>query len=595
VRPLQEGFADRCVRDCARVAGAAPVSAAGSGQGWTRLVSPGLRPGLAALRQRDWPAVRGDLVAGVTVAAYLVPQVLAYAEVAGLPPVTGLWAAVAAVVGYLLVGSSRQLSMGPESTTAIMTAISIAPLAGGDPVRYATLSAVLALLVGAICVVGWAARLGFLADLLSRPVLVGYLAGIALIMISGQLKNVTGVPVTGDSFFAEITSFVSGLSQAHFPTLVLSVAILGFLFGAALLFPRLPGPLLAVLLAAVATASLSLDERGVQVVGAVPSGVPVPELPLVSLGEVALLLLPALGVTVVAYSDTVLTGRAFASRGGHRLDAGQEMLALGAANLAAGLLRGFPISSSGSRTAIGDAVGARSQLYSLVALLVVLVVLFVGSPVLATFPTAALGALVVFAATRLIEVGELRRFARFRRSELTLALVTMMAVLALGVLNGVLAAIGLSILDLLRKLSRPHDGILGFVPGLAGMHDVDDYPGTDRVPGLVVYRYDAPLCFANADNFRQRALAAVEDAPTPTRWLLLNMEANVELDITAADALRTLCDELDARGVVLTLARVKQDLLDDLRRADLLDRIGQDRIFPTLPTAVQAFKNSPGK
>jgi high affinity sulfate transporter 1 len=558
-------------------------------QAWSG-IGTGLRPGLAALRRRDFPPVRADALAGITVAAYLVPQVLAYAQVAGLAPVAGLWAAAAALTAYAVLGSSRQLSVGPESTTALMTAIALAPLATGDPHRYAALAAALALLVGAICLLGRAARLGFLADLLSRPVLVGYMAGIALIMISGQLENVTGIPTEGDTFVAELASFVRGVGEAHLPTLLLSGAVLAFLVAVAALFPRLPGPLVAVLLAAVATALLSLDRFGVEVVGAVPAGLPVPALPAVSAADLVDLLLPAFGVAIVAYSDNVLTGRAFAAKRSYPLDADQEMLALGAANVASGLFHGFPVSSSGSRTVIGDALGSRSQLSSIVSLIAVLAVLVVAGPVLSTFPMAALGALVVFAALRLIDVAEFRRFARFRRSELAIALASTISVLVVGVLYGVLAAVGLSILDLLRKVSRPHDGILGFVPGLAGMHDVDDYSQATTEPGLVVYRYDAPLCFANAENFRRRALAAVDAADPPARWLLLNTEAIIELDVTAADALHTLCDELDRRGVVPALARVKQDLMQDLDASGLRERIGDDRIFPTLPTAVAAFR-----
>jgi sulfate permease, SulP family len=553
-------------------------------------LAAGLRPGLAALRRRDLPAVRGDVLAGITVAAYLVPQVLAYAEVAGLAAVTGLWTAVAALGAYVVFGSSRQLSVGPESTTAIMTAVALAPLASGDGGRYAALAGALALLVGAICLLGRLARLGFLADLLSRPVLVGYLTGIALIMISGQLEKITGVPVDGDTFAAELLSFAASIGRVHLPTVLLAVAVLAFLLIGAKLFPRAPIPLLAVLLAAGATALLTADALGVRVVGSVPQGIPLPALPSVTLTDLTDLLLPAIGVAVVAYSDNVLTGRAFATRNSHPLDADQEMLALGAANVAAGLLQGFPVSSSGSRTVIGDSLGSRSQLSSIVTLLLVVVVLFVGGPVLAAFPTAALGALVVYAALRLIEPAEFRRFARFRRSELALAVATTIAVLVLGVLYGVLAAVALSILDLLRRVSRPHAAVLGFVPGLAGMHDVDDHPGTTTVNGLVVYRYDAPLCFANAEDFRDRALAALDAATAPVRWLVLNTEAIVEIDITAADAVNTLCDELDTRGVVLALARVKQDLLHDLRHSGLAERIGTNRIFPTLPTAVAAFR-----
>jgi high affinity sulfate transporter 1 len=556
-------------------------------------MASGLRPGLCALRAHDGPALRSDLMAGLTVAAFLVPQVLAYAGVAGLPAVTGLWAALAALGCYALLGSSRQLSLGPESTTALLTASTVGPLAAGDPHRYAAIAAALAVLVGAICLLGRLARLGFLADMLSRPVLVGYLTGIALIMIAGQLENVTGVPVEGGAFLADIASFAGHIELVHGPTLGMSATVLAFLIVVGTLLPRIPGPLVAVLLAAAASALLALDRVGMQVVGRVPEGLPVPAVPAITLGDLALLLPAALGVAVVAYSDNVLTARAFAAKQRHPLDSDQELLALGVANLATGFLHGFPVSSSASRTTVGHAVGGRSQLTSVVALLAVLVVLTVGGPVLAALPTAALGALVVYAALRLVDVAELHRIGRFRRSELSIALATTTAVLLLGVLYGVLIAAGLSILDLLRRVSRPHDGVLGYVPGLAGMHDIDDYPNAATVPGLVVYRYDAPLCFANAENFRNRALAALDVEPA-TRWLLLNMEAVIEIDLTAADAVHQLCDELDARGVIPAMARVKQDLLPDLRAGGLADRIGAERIFPTLPTAVAAFRDQQG-
>jgi high affinity sulfate transporter 1 len=530
----------------------------------------------------------------MTVAAYLVPQVLAYAQVAGLAPVTGLWAATAAMAAYALLGSSRLLSVGPESTTAVMTAIAIAPLAAGDAVRYSVLSSALALMVAAICVVGRLARLGFLSELLSRPVLVGYMAGIALVMIGGQLDNVTGVPVEGDGVLAQVASLALRIGAVHPPTVLLALGVLAVLLAVPLVAPRAPAPLIAVLLATGVVALLPPGRFGLAVVGAVPAGLPVPGLPTVTasdLADLAGLVGPALGVAIVAFTDNVLTGRAFADRRGETLDIDRELIALGAANAVAGLVHGFPVSSSGSRTALAHALGARSQLHSVVAVAVVALVLVVGGPVLAAFPTAALGALVLYAAARLVDVGEFGRFARFRRSELALALTTTVAVLVLGVLYGVLVAVALSILDLLRRVSHPHDGVLGFVPGIAGMHDVDDYPQAATVPGLVVYRYDAPLCFANAQDFRRRALAAVAAADPPARWLVLNVEAVVEIDVTAADALRMLCAELAGRGVVVALARVKQDLLVLLDRAGLVDVVGADRIFPTLPTAVAAYRS----
>lgn len=530
------------------------------------------------------------MLAGVTVAAYLIPQVMAYAGVAGLPPVAGLWAIIGSLLVYTVFGTSRQLSVGPESTTALMTAVTLAPLAAGDPSRYAALAVLLALLVGVLCVLGFAARLGFLADLLSRPVLVGYMAGVAIIMIIGQLGKVTGVAVTGEASVDQVRSFVTHLGRVHGPTIILAAGVLVFLLVVGRLLPKLPVPLIAVLLATGVTALFSLGEHGVRVIGTIPAGVPVPGLPAFSGSDVTMLLLPAIGVAVVGYSDNVLTARSFATRNNYRIDANGELLALGTANLAAGVLHGFPVSSSASRTAIGDSLGSRSQVHSLVAVAAVVVVLLVGRPVLAEFPMAALGALVIYAALRLIEIGEFRRIAAFRTSELTLAVATTVGVLLLDVLYGVIVAIGLSILDLLRRIARPHDAILGLVPGLAGMHDIDDFATAKTVPGLVVYRYDAPLCFANAENLRRRALAAVDESPHPVRWFVLNAEANIEVDITAVDALEDLRADLVRRGIVFGMARMKQDLRDLLAPTGFVDRVGEDHIFPTLPTAVRAFQ-----
>ena len=546
-------------------------------------------PGLTVLRgyRRAW--LRGDLIAGVTVAAYLVPQVMAYAGVAGLPPVTGLWAALAPLACYALLGSSRLVSLGPESTTALMTAVAIGPLAAGNPARYAALAATLALLVGLLAVVAWLVRLGFLADLLSRPVLVGYLAGVALIMIAGQLGRLTGVQVTGESFIAQVISFAGRLAQVNSGDVVIAAAVLMFLFTAQSRWPRLPGPLAAVLLSTTVCAIFGLGRHGVALVGHIPAGLPTPGLPKVRLSDVRELILPALGVLLVAFSDVVLTGRAF-ERGSESIDANQELLALGVSNVGAGLLRGFPISSSGSRTAIGLAAGAHTQAYSLITLASILGVLLFARPVLASFPEAALGAIVVYAAVRLIDVQAFRRLAAFRRSEFVLALAACAGVLVFDILYGVLAAVGLSVAELLWRVGRPHDAIQGLVPGMAGMHDVDDYPQAETIPGLVVYRYDAPLFFANAQDFRRRALTAAGSGPGQPRWFILNTEANVEVDFTALEAVEAVRAELGRRGIIFALARVKQDLLDDLVAFGLAEKIGEQRIFPTLPTAVAAYR-----
>ena len=551
-------------------------------------------PGLAQFQgyQRAW--LRGDVLAGLTVAAYLVPQVMAYATVAGLPPVAGLWAAIAPLAVYALLGSSRQLSAGPESTTALMTAVVLAPIVAGDPARYAALAATTALLVGAICLLGGIARLGFLANMLSRPVLIGYMAGIAIVMIASQLGKTTGVAVEGDEFIDQITSFAAGIEQMHWPTVVMAASVLLLLVSLARWIPRAPGPVIAVLAATACVAAMSLVGFGIVVVGEVPSGLPTPGLPPVSLSDLATLVVPSVGIAIVAFSDNVLTARAFATRRGEEIDANAELRAVGMCNITAGVTHGFPVSSSGSRTAIADIVGSRTQLYSVVALGCVVVVLIFAGGLLAMFPVAALGALVIFAALHLIDIAEFRRLARFRRSELILALATTAAVLGFGVLYGVVVAVGLSILELLRRLAHAHDSILGFVPGIAGMHDIDDYPGATRLPGLVVYRYDAPLCFANAEDFRTRALAAVNDNPEPVEWFVLNAESNVEVDLTALDALEQLRIELVGRGIVFAMARVKQDLRESLGAAGMLDDIGEHRIFMTLPTAVDEFKARDG-
>ena len=544
---------------------------------------------MATLVHYERRLLRGDVLAGLTVAAYLVPQVLAYASLAGLPPVAGLWAAVPALAAYALLGTSRLLSAGPESTTALMTAAVVGPLAAGDPGRYASLASTLAVTVGVLCLVSRLLRLGFVADLLSRPILVGYLAGVALIMIASQLGKLTGVPVDGDAFVPQVFSFVTGLPSSNVATTVFAVSVLAFLFGLQRLAPRVPGPLLAVLLATAAVALLDLDHHGVRVVGAIPSGIPAPALP--DLRGVPGLLLPAVGVLLVGYSDTILTARSFAGRAGdERIDANQELVALGAANIAAGLWRGIPVSSSGSRTALAQAAGGRTQAYSLVTLVLVVATLLFAGPLLTRFPVVVLAAIVVYAAVRLIDIAGFRRLARFRRSELVLALSALAGVLVFDILYGVLLAVGLSVAEMLARVARPHDAVQGLVPGLAGMHDVDDYPQARTVPGLVVYRYDSPLFFANADNFRRRALAAVDDHDGPVAWFVLNTEANVEVDITALDALDGLRRDLADRGIVFALARVKQDLLDDLDAFGLAAEVGTDRIFPTLPTAVAAYE-----
>jgi high affinity sulfate transporter 1 len=547
-------------------------------------------PGLKRLRSYRSAWLRGDIIAGITVAAYLVPQCLAYAELAGVQPIAGLWAILPPLLIYALLGSSPQLSVGPESTTAVMTAAAIMPLVAGDSSNYASLCSLLALLVGSVCCVAAFARLGFLADLLSKPILVGYMAGVAVIMIVGQLGKISGMSLKAESLFGQIGEFSGHLSEIHPPTLILAAAVLIFLLVVQRRFPNAPGPLLAVLLATSAVYLFDLNERGIAVIGEIPAGLPSLKVPRgFSSQQLVYLLSSAIGIALVGYSDNVLTARAFGAKNNYRIDGNQELLALGAVNIGNGIMQGFPVSSSGSRTAIGDSLGSRSQLFSLVAFLIVILVLLFLRPLLSLFPKAALGAIVIYAALRLIEISEFNRLRCFKTSEFRLALVTMFGVLATDILVGVGVAVGLSVVDLFARLMRPHDAVLGEVPNLAGLHDIEDWQGATTVPGLVLYRYDAPLCFANAENFRKRVIAAIEAEKVPVEWFVLNAEAILDIDITAVDMLKELHRELIGSGITFAMARVKQDLYQQLKKGDLSETISTERIYPTLEEAIEAF------
>lgn len=552
---------------------------------WERLL-----PGIAVLRRYERGWLSGDVIAGITVAAYLVPQVMAYAVIAGLPAVAGLWAILLPILVYAVLGTSRKLSIGPESTTALMTAAGVGALAGAaGPDRYAEVAAIMAIAVGIVCLVGFVARLGFVATLLSRPVLIGYLVGIAVLMIVSQLGKVTKLEIEGESTWREVASFLGQVGQAHVPTVILGLAVLILLYLATWLMPKVPSPLLVLLLSAAVVAIFNLERLGLEVIGEVPQGLPAFRLPDLGDLEVWALLPYALGIAVVGFSDNILTGRAFASSRDEAIDSNQELLALGTANVATGLFQGFPVSSSGSRTVLGDAAGARTQVNSLVALGAVVIVLLFAGPVLESFPDAALGALVIYAATRLIDVPEIRRIARFRKSELVITAATAAAVVVFGVLAGIGFAVSLSILDLLRRITRPEADVLGYAPGVPGMHSLEDYPDADPVQGLVVFRYDSPLFFANADNFLEKATDAVDESEDPVEWFLLNAEANTEIDLTAVDALEELRTRLEQRGITFAFARVKQDLYRRLELTPFIGHIGEENFFATLPTAVREY------
>jgi len=553
---------------------------------WQRLL-----PGVVVMRdyQRGW--LKGDVIAGITVAAYLVPQVMAFASIVGLPAVVGLWAVLAPMAVYFFLGTSRKMSIGPESTTVLMSAAGIGALVGaaGGPEQIAEVAAIMSIAVGLVCLVGYIARLGFLTRLLSRPVLVGYLIGIAVLMIISQLSEMTKIDTEGEQAWQELVSFFQQVTEAHIPTLLMAVVVLVLLYVAHWVAPKFPAPLLVLLLAAGAVAVFHLDRFGLVVIGEVPRGLPAPRLP--DLGDLDIwALLPyAVGIAIVGFSDNILTARAFASSKDDPIDANQELLALGTANFANGFFQGFPVSTSGSRTVLGNTVGAKTQVHSLVVIAIVIMVLLFAGPILESFPEAALGALVTYAATQLIDVAELKRIARFRTSELFITAVTALSVTIFGVLVGIGVAIALSILDLVRRITSPYADVLGYAPGVAGMHSLDDYPDSQPVEGLVVFRYDSPIFFANADDFSARAMQAIDVSPQPIRWFLLNAEANTEMDLTAVDALDDLRAELKNRGIRFAMARVKQNLQRSLAPTGFIEAMGEEYVFATLPTAVRAY------
>lgn len=539
---------------------------------------------------RGWRSSgRADLVAGLAVAAYLIPQCLAYASLAGLEAVSGLWAAMAALVAYAALGTSSRLSVGPESSSALLVGAAVASITAGlDPDLRPAVAAALALAVAGISLVAWAMRLGFLANLLSRPVLVGYMAGVALAMIVSQLPNITGIASGERETVLRAADVLGRIGDVKWSTLAMSLAVTVALFGLQR-FRRVPGTLLVVLAATAAAALFGLDDRGLATVGDVPSGLPALALPGVPSHLWPAILAAASGIVVVAYSDNILTARAFAARAGDRIDSDQELLALSGANAAAAVVGGFPVSSSGSRSAVGHAAGGASQLTSVVAAAAVAAVLLFGGAVLESFPLAALGGLVVYAGARLVDLPEIMRIASFRRREAVLVAAAATSVVVFDVLVGIAVAVALSVVELFVRMAHAHDAVQGTVAGLAGFHDVSDYPGAQTLPGLVVYRYDAPLFFANAEDFRTRVTAAIAAEPAPVEWVLVNMEANVEIDLTAVDMLEELRAELAKQGIVLALARVKRDLAVYLDRAGLTARVGPEHIFPTLPTAVEGY------
>ena len=531
--------------------------------------------------RRSW--LRPDVLAGLTVAAMLVPQAMAYAELGGLPPSAGFRAALVALPVYALIGTSRHLGIGPEPGTAILAAAAAAELADGDPLRYAALMAAIAGLVGLIALLAGISRFGFAAELLSKPVLVGYITGVGLTLLTSQLQLFTGVTIDADNPFARVGQFATRLDQVDAVTLGVGVATLMVILVLRHVRPSWPGALIGLGGAMLVVAAFGID---VAVVGEIDAAAPTPDVPDVGWADITSLLPAAAGVALIGYTDNILTARSIAAKHGYDIDANRELLALGAMNVAGSVTGGFPMSSSASRSFVPSTIGSRSQLSSVVTLVAVSAFLVIGRSVLAEIPRAGLAAVIVAAAFAVIDLGGFRRIAALSRSEAALAVVTCLAVVGVDLLTGVLVAVGLSMLLTLGRVARPHDAILGEGAGLDGWIELDDERARPMA-GLLVYRFDGPLFFANGEYYLERVRSAITTNPGEETSVVLDMEGIGSIDTTAVDHLEELVDELEADGVVVSLARANTKVLGLLTRATLIDRLGPDRVFPTINAAVQ--------
>lgn len=549
-------------------------------------------PGLALFSQLKPELVRGELIAAVTVFAILVPSAMAYGDLAGVTPVAGLYVALGAMVGYALFGTSKQLIMGPEATTAILTATAITPLAGGDPTRYAAFAAVAALLVGAFSILGGIVRLGFITDFLSKPILVGYIAGTTLIVIASQLGKMFGISLENRDFFPQIFELLSRLDETHYLTLAIGLVSMAALVVIRRVNRSLPGPLVVVVIAIIASVTLGLTAYGVAVVGAVPAGLPRVQIPAVTATEVFSLLPAGFALTILIFADEILTARVFAVKHEQKIVANQEFFAIGAANIAAGLLQGFPAATSSSRTVVSDQMGGKTQLVGLVAAALTAVFLLFLTPLLAPLPTVVLGAIIIVAAAGLLDIESFRFLQRVRRVEFWLAVVTLLGVLTVGILQGILVAVTLSLINVIMRISRPHDAVLDELDASGGVvyRSVADPQQGQAEPGLIVYRFDAPLVFANASYFSERLFVLVTAAGPDLKCVILDAEAVTDFDSTAAEALMEVDHDLERRGVDFWIARANEPLRNLLQVTGLTGRIGAANIYPSVRAAVTAYR-----
>ena len=540
--------------------------------------------------QRGW--LVKDLVAGLVLTAILVPVGMGYAEAAGLPAIYGLYATIVPLVAYALFGPSRILVLGPDSALAGIIAATILPLAAGKSDRLVALAGLLAILTGALCILAGLARFGFVTDLLSKPIRYGYLNGIALTVLVGQLPKIFGFSVSGGNLIQEANNLVSGImnGQTNETALVIGLACLLVIVGSKRWAPNVPGILIAVGGATLAAWWFNLAaQNGLAVMGPLPQGLPAFQIPIVSFNEFGTLFASALAIALVAFADMSVLSRTFAVRGGYEVDRNQELIALGVANVAAGLFQGFSISSSASRTPVAESAGAKSQLTGLVGAVCVALLLIFAPMLLQNLPTAALGAVVIYACFSLVEIPGVLRLYHMRRSEFVLSIVSFLGVALIGVIQGIFMAVGLALLAFIWRAWQPYDAVLGRVDGLKGYHDITRHPEAKRIPGLVLFRWDAPLFFANAELFHEHILQAIAEAPTRTKWVVVAAEPVTDIDITAADALAVLDKALHAEGMELCFAEMKGPVKDRLKHYGLFSALGTENFFPTLGQAVDRY------
>jgi high affinity sulfate transporter 1 len=555
---------------------------------WTRRFLPGLAT--LARYERAW--FRLDLVAGVSVAAVAVPIAIALAPLAGVPAVHGLYASILPLVVYAFFGTSPQLIIAPDPATCVMVATIVMPLAGGDPNRIIPLTMVLTMLTGTFCIVAGLARLGFLTNFLARPILVGYLNGVALSIIVGQLGSLFGFLVEPVGFFRLLINFFATLGQTHKLTLATGLAAFVLLRLLMYLAPKIPAPLVVMALGIAASSFFSLGQHGVELLGSIPAGLPALLIPNIAGEQWGSLVLGAAGLALVSFNSGMVTARGFAVRNRYDIDSNQEFIALGVADLGAGLMQGFAVSGADSRTAVNDSIGGKTQVTGLVAAgLIVLVLLFLTAP-LALLPITVLAAVLVNAVLGLFDLNYLTKLWRVSRQELFLSMAASLGVITVGVLPGVVIAVGLAMLQLVAKTSKPPDALLGRVPGAGGFQDIEHYPQAETQPGLMIYRFEASLLFFNSDFFKARVRAFVKAANPRPRLFLLDAGTMPYLDTTGAACLEEVVDELSAQGIGFAVVRARGQVDQMLERTGLKLKIGERNFFSKLETAVSDLGNA---